>query len=183
MKVTMVAVVTIDGKLARNSAHFSDWSSREDKKIFVSLTKRAGVMIIGHNTYQTLPAPLPGRLHVVLTREAANKEDIPGLVEFTDQQPEDVLAGLEARSYTEAVLGGGSQINALFLQRGLVDEISLTIEPIVFGTGIDLLEGMELDLRARLLEVERLNEGGTVWLRYALDRTPGQPAPGDSGSV
>jgi dihydrofolate reductase len=171
MKVIMVAVVTIDGKLARNSAHFSDWSSREDKKLFVSLTKRAGVIIMGNNTYKTLPGPLPGRLHVVMSRDAAVMEDLPGVVEFTDAPPERVLADLEARGYMEVVLGGGSQVNALFLQHGLVDEISLTVEPVLFGTGIDLLEGVELDLRARLLEVERLNEGGTVRLLYGLDRS------------
>jgi dihydrofolate reductase len=180
MKVIMVAVVTIDGKLARNSAHFSDWSSPEDKRIFVSLSKRAGVIIMGNNTFKTLPAPLPGRLHVVLTHDATDKENLPGQVEFTDREPEQVLADLEARGYTEAVLGGGSQVNALFLQRGLVDEISLTVEPIIFGTGIDLLEGLELDLRARLVEVNRLNEAGTVHLRYELDRTPGRPTPDDS---
>src|SRR5947207_8764890 len=101
MKVTMVVVVTIDGKLARNSAHFSNWSSPEDKKIFVSLTKRAGVIIMGHNTYKTLPAPLPGRLHVVLTRDTTGKVDVLGKVEFTNQPPERVLTDLQARGYTE----------------------------------------------------------------------------------
>ena len=168
MKVTLVAAVTIDGKLARNSAHFVDWTSREDKKLFFSTTKRAGVIILGNNTFKTLPAPLPGRLHVVLTRDLAGKENIPGAVEYTDQPPERVLADLEARGYTEAVLAGGSQVNSLFLQGGLVDEISLTVEPLIFGAGVDLFTGVPFDLRVRLIEVEKLNEAGSVRLRYSL---------------
>jgi dihydrofolate reductase len=168
MKIIMLAAVTIDGKLARNSAHFVDWTSREDKRIFASTTRHAGVIILGNNTYKTLPAPLPGRLHVVLTYSLAGKESIPGEVEYTSNTPARIVAGLEARGYTEAVLGGGSQVNALFLQSGLVDEIWLTIEPAIFGLGIDLLHGVQFDLQARLIHMERLNDAGSVQLRYNL---------------
>ena len=78
MKIIMLAALTIDGKLARNPAHFVDWTSREDKRIFASTTRRCGVVILGNNTYKTLPAPLPGRLHVVLTHSMAGKESVPG---------------------------------------------------------------------------------------------------------
>src|SRR5207249_8891828 len=115
-----------------------------------------------------LPAPLPGRLHVVLTRDLTDKQDIPGTVEFTDQPPQRIVADLEARGYTEAVLGGGSQVNSLFLQSDLVDEIWLTIEPVVFGVGVDLLHGVQFDVRARLIHMERLNDTGSVHLRYSL---------------
>jgi dihydrofolate reductase len=168
MKVTLVAAITIDGKLARNSAHFVDWTSREDKKLFFSTSKRAGVIIMGNNTFRTLPAPLPGRLHIILTNDLAGKESTPGQVEYTNKSPQAILADLEARGYTEVVLGGGSQANSLFLQSGLVDEISLTVEPLIFGLGIDLFTSVQFDLRARLLEVEKLNEAGSVHLRYSL---------------
>jgi dihydrofolate reductase len=168
MKIIMLAALTIDGKLARNSAHFVDWTSREDKRIFSSTTRHAGVVILGNNTYKTLPAPLPGRLHVVMTYSLAGKESVPGEVEYTDATPERIVAGLEARGYPEAVLGGGSQVNALFLQSNLVDEIWLTIEPSIFGLGVDLLHGVQFDLQARLIHMERLNDAGAVHLRYSL---------------
>src|SRR5437660_429630 len=152
MKVILVAAVTIDGKLARNPAHFVDWTSREDKRIFYTISKRAGVIIIGNNTYRTLPAPLPGRLHTVLTYDLTGKESLPGVVEYTNEPPELILEKLEARGYKEAVLGGGSQINALFMERGLVDEISLTVEPLIFGLGVDLFRGLQFDVRAKLLQ-------------------------------
>ena len=34
MKITMLMAVTADGKIARNSSHFPDWTSKEDKKVF-----------------------------------------------------------------------------------------------------------------------------------------------------
>src|SRR2546423_4205245 len=120
MRILLLAAVTLDGKIARNESHFVDWSSREDKKLFFATTKRAGVVIMGNNTYKTLSAPLPGRLHVVLTTAPQDNENIPGTVEFTNQSPEEVVAGLEARGYTEAVVTGGAPINALFLKSGLI---------------------------------------------------------------
>ena len=171
MKVILLAVVTIDGKLARNEHHFVDWSSAEDKKLFFSTTKKAGVLIVGHNTFRTFPSPLPGRLHVVLTRDTSDKVDIPGVVEYTVKAPQKIVADLEARGYTEAVMAGGAGANALFLEAGLVDEIWLTVEPLIFGTGIDLFSGAEFDLRASLISVEQLNERGTVHLKYSVNKT------------
>jgi dihydrofolate reductase len=168
MKIILMAAVTIDGKIARDEAHFVDWSSREDKKLFFSTTKRAGVIILGNNTYKTLPSPLPGRLHVVLTRSLVGKENVPGTVEYTDAPPEQIVADLEARGYTEAVLTGGAQVNALFLQSDLVDEIWLTVEPLIFGLGIDLFQGLQFNQRAALLSVEQLNDTGSVLLKYGL---------------
>ena len=168
MKIMLLAAVTIDGKIARNEFHFVDWSSREDKKLFFATSKRAGVIILGNNTYKTFPAPLPGRLHVVLTTTLEGKENVPGVVEYTNEPPERIVTNLEARGYTEAVLTGGAQVNALFLKAGLVDEIWLTVEPLVFGVGIDLFRGAPFDVKARLVHFEKLNDEGTVHLRYSL---------------
>jgi dihydrofolate reductase len=167
MHIICLAAVTIDGKLARTPAHFVDWSSKEDKRIFMQTSKEAGVLIIGHNTYKTLRAPLPGRLHVVLTTNTADKTPLPGVVEFTSATPPDIVADLAQRGYTRAVLGGGGRTNSLFLQDDLIDEIWLTVEPLIFGGGIDLFAGVPFDRRTRLIHLEQLNPN-TIHLRYSL---------------
>ena len=68
------------------------------------------------------------------------------------------MADLKRRGYEQAVVVGGGQINALFLKASLIDEIWLTVEPLTFGSGVDLFRSFEFDLRARLLSVEKLNE-------------------------
>jgi len=168
MNIIILSVVTLDGKIARNEHHFSGWSSKEDKRIFSTTTREAKVMIVGRNTFDTLPALLPGRLHIVLTTHTEGKTNIPGQLEYTSQSPEEIVAGLEGRGYTRAMVAGGALVNALFLKAGLVDEIWLTVEPLIFGSGIDLFRGFDFDLRARLLRVEKLSESGTVHLRYSL---------------
>ena len=167
MKITLLAAVTLDGKIARNEHHLSDWTSKEDKRLFVSKTRQAGVLILGNNTYKTLSAPLPGRLHIVLTTDTRDKVNIPGQVEYTSAPPEEIVASLKARGYSEAVLAGGAQVNALFLKAGLIDEMWLTVEPLVFGSGIDLFRGAEFDVRWQLIYMEKLNDVGSLHLRYS----------------
>jgi len=167
MRIICLAALTLDGKLARTAEHFVNWSSKEDKRLFMRTSKEAGVLIVGHNTYKTLPGPLPGRLHMVLTTHPAAQMAIPGVVEFTSAAPPAVVADLAARGYTSAVLGGGGQINRLFLEYDLIDEIWLTVEPLIFGDGVGLFAGQPLDRRARLIHLEQLN-ADAVHLRYSL---------------
>lgn len=174
MKIILMAAVTLDGKIAKDAGHFVDWTSREDKRLFFSTSRRAGVIIMGHNTYKTLPSPLPGRLHIVLTTKPAAQETRPGEVEFTADTPQEIVRSLEERGYREAVLIGGAQANTLFLKSNLVDELWLTVEPLIFGDGIGLFAGAFLAY-ARLLSVERLNEAGSVLLRYALHESHEPP--------
>ncbi len=167
MRVLLLAALTLDGKLARTHVDFVDWSSKEDKRLFMQTTKAAGVLILGHNTYKTFPAPLPGRLHMVLTRTPADHPPIPGVVEFTNAEPRAIIADLAARGYETAIVGGGGAINRLFLTYDLIDEIWLTVEPVIFGTGVSLFAGAPFERRAQLIHQESLGPGG-VHLRYSL---------------
>jgi dihydrofolate reductase len=170
MRVLLLAALTVDGKIALRAHHFSDWSSREDKRLFARTSKEAGVVIMGRTTYETLPAPLPGRLHMVLTSRP--ERAAPEGVEFTADTPERILARLAQRGYTTAVLAGGAKTYRAFLQAGMVDELWLTIEPLAFGAGISLLGeagDAPLDVRLVLIECQRLGEAA-VHVRYQVLR-------------
>ena len=174
MEIVLMAAVTLDGKIARHAAHLSNWTSPEDKRVFREETRRAGVIILGHSTFKTLPRPLPGRLHIVLTRAPAAQAPIPGVVEFTAAPPGAIAADLAARGYARAVVVGGAQTNAAFLAADLVDEIWLTVEPLIFGVGVPIFEGIVFDRRARLISLTPLNADAFV-ARYSLRPAPGGP--------
>lgn len=167
MRVLLLAALTVDGKIARHAGEFTDWSSREDKRLFMRTSKEAGVVVMGRATYETLPAPLPGRLNVVMTSRPARPA--PAGVEFSADPPGVVVARLAERGYTTVVLAGGAGIYRAFLDAGLVDELWLTIQPLAFGAGISLVGNEPLDLRLALLDCQRLGEHG-VHLRYRVER-------------
>ncbi len=162
--VTMMMAITADGKIAKNSTQFANWTSREDKKLFVEISKKHGVIIMGENTFKTFPKPLPDRLNVVFSHQE-HLTKIEG-VKWVKGEPQKVLEEIAELGYQSALLGGGTGLNSLFLKNKLINEIILTVEPKIFGSGLSLFnEDFEADLK--LLAVEKLNEN-TVMLKYQV---------------
>ncbi len=157
MKLILLMAVTADGKIARDAAHFPDWTGRADKKLFVEVTRKSGVLIMGSKTFDTIGKPLPGRKNIVMTRNTARRSQWENLV-FTNQAPRNLLADLEKQGYHQAVLAGGATINTLFARAHLIDEIRLTIAPLVFGRGLSLFSA-ELEMPLRLAHVKQLDDG------------------------
>lgn len=161
--VTMMMAMTVDGKIAKGHKELTDWTSPEDKKLFIATSKAHGVVIMGENTFKTFPAPLKGRLNVVFSRDSHEEQDG---VKWVSGEPEKVLADLESLGYKSALLGGGAAINSLFLKHKLISEIILTIEPKIFGNGLSLFN-QDLEANLKLLEVKKLNDN-TLMLRYQV---------------
>ncbi len=163
--IVMLMAATVDGKIARHSDHFPDWTGSPDKRMFKTLTMQAGVVIMGSRTFDNIGGPLPGRKHVVLTRHPEKRKPIAG-VSFTADAPPQIAAGLYKQGYKQAVLAGGTMVNTLFARAGLIDEVIITIAPRLFGQGLSLFNApvnMEL-----ALEDCHLIETNTVYLKYKV---------------
>lgn len=101
-------VIGREGKLA--------WHIPADLKRFKALTM-GSAMVMGRKTFESLPGLLPGRRHIVLTRERDWKA--PGAEVVHDKSEALKIAGNERISII-----GGAQIFTLFLD--LADRIELT---------------------------------------------------------
>lgn len=167
MKITLLMAITLDGKIGKSADHFPDWTGKADKKLFVDITRKAGVVIMGSKTFDTIKKPLPDRKNIVLTRNPDRKSEWKEL-EFTSDSPRDILLYLQDQGYSEAVLVGGATINSLFARESLIDEVAVTVSPFIFGTGLSLFaEGLEMNLQ--LNQVERIGKN-RVFLKYAVLR-------------
>lgn len=165
MKVTCIMAVTLDGRIAKDSDHFPDWTEKADKRLFVEVTKRCGAMIMGSKTYDTIGKPLPGRKNIVLTRDKELISESDNLV-YTDALPDQILKWLEKEGYKEVALIGGTQINTLFAEAGLIDELVVTISPVIFGEGLSLFRE-SVNMNLELLETKLLGEQ-SVYVRYKV---------------
>ncbi|MDI3496467.1 MAG: dihydrofolate reductase [Patescibacteria group bacterium] len=163
--VTLMMAITIDGKIAKHKDHLANWTSPEDKKLFVELSKKHGVVIMGENTFKTFPSPLKNRLNVVFSYEK-NLTETEG-VKWVSGKASQVLQNLAQEGYKSALLGGGATINSLFLKEKLVSEIVLTIEPKIFGNGLSLFN-QDFNIDLTLKEVRKLNNN-TIMLRYRVN--------------
>jgi dihydrofolate reductase len=160
MKVTLVMAMTADGKIARHGDHFPDWTGKADKRLFKKITTEAGVVIMGARTFDTIGKPLPGRLNVVITRRPELYPCAENLI-CTSDTPELILASLADRGYSHAVLAGGATINSIFMRARLIDELIVTVIPIMFGQGLSMFsEPMNIGLE--MLSAHQIEPGVLV---------------------
>ena len=169
MHTILVAAVTANGFIARSTNELANWTSKEDKTFFVEETKKAGVMIMGRTTFATIGRALPGRLMVVLTEKPEQVKVIPGSVETASGDLRVILKGLEQRGFSKVVIAGGGNVYSQFINEGLVDEIALTVEAVMFTDGVRLAQNLQTEVQLRLLEVKMLSDK-SVLLRYSITK-------------
>ncbi len=162
MHVFIIAAVTADGFIAKDEKHSAFWTSKDDKKRFVELTKRAGVVVMGSNTYATLPRPLKERVNIVYSKSKTFEG-----AETTHKSPIDLIQELESRGFKEVAICGGSQIYTMFMKAGVVNRIFLTVEPLVFGKGISLFSE-PLNHPLTLVSAGQ-GENGSLLLEYTVN--------------
>lgn len=169
IKTFIIAALSADGFIAKDENHPAYWTSKEDKARFVEITKRAGAVVMGSTTYATLKRPLADRLNIVYSRN----KTFDG-AETTQAEPKELLKQLESRGYGEVAICGGSQVYTMFLQAHCVDKIYLTIEPRLFGTGINLFSEM-VNFELILISSET-TATGSILLEYDVNYHGGKLA-------
>lgn len=175
MKIILLMVMTLDGKITHgDSPSISDWTSKEDQTHFSQFLAGPKLLVMGSNTYLAAKQNMTlqnNKLRVVMTRNPATyvSESVMNQLEFSNASPTQLLQQLEKRGYTEMLLLGGGEINALFFKAKLVNELWLTLEPKIFGKGKPVVGLEELDTNLKLLSSEKLNDQGTLLLHYSIE--------------
>jgi dihydrofolate reductase len=97
------------------------WHIPADLKRFKALTMgQDGLgrpMIMGRKTFESFPRPLPGRQHIVLTRDPVWRAEGAEVVHSVDQ-------ALAVAGDGDVAVIGGAEVNALFLP--LANRVELT---------------------------------------------------------
>ncbi|MEK7583457.1 MAG: dihydrofolate reductase family protein [Patescibacteria group bacterium] len=171
MHITLVMVSSLDGKITKHdNPKIASWTSPEDKKLFGALIKKSKLIVMGGKTYESVKHQIKlelGKLRIVMTRHPKKYRAVPGMLEFTSESPLALTKRL-AKYYKTMLLVGGSEINALFLKAKLVDELHLTLEPLLFGTGKPIVSPLPLDTTLKLISLKKINARGTLSLVYTI---------------
>jgi len=175
MRLTLIAAQSLDGFITRHDQPGSGFASEADRAFFREALRGFDCCVMGGETYRvsrdTIRAGLmPDRLRIVLTRtpEAFANDVTPGKLEFVNTPPTQCVADLKQRGFQRCAILGGSQIHSLFLEAGLVDELWLTLEPLLFGRGTPLL-ARPTATKLSLLSSEKLGPS-TLLLKYQVEK-------------
>jgi dihydrofolate reductase len=169
MKIKVYLAVSANG-LISNKRNVPDWLSEEFSQGFITISQQAKAVIMGKTTYNYLaPDHLPLRNEgtlAVLTHDTSAKPAQSNVV-FTDKNPQGISAMLQSQGYSEAVVIGGTTTVSEFMKAGVVNELILIVEPVLFGTGLPILKDVDHEYRMSLNDVKKLNDH-TVQLHYQL---------------
>lgn len=157
---------SVDGRISLTDKKLPDWTSKEDWDFFQDSLSRVDAVVVGRNTYQAAAERLRKRTAYVLSSRLKTLQR-RGSVTFVN--PAHVnLAELLGIYNTVAVCGGG-MVYRTMLENNLLDELYVTIEPLIFGRGKAMFVGDTQTTRLRLLSVRRLNRSGTLLLHYQVN--------------
>jgi dihydrofolate reductase len=168
MKTILYMSMTANGYIARENGD-TPWS-REVWDGYYEFVKKRGNIILGRKTYDELAKEANGFEKIgypftVVVSNSTQHADDPNAVFVSS--PKDALAAVRQKGFDEVVIGGGGTVNAGFLKDGLIDEISLDIDPLLFGKGIKLFADTDAEAKLELLQVDHLSKN-TIQLRYKV---------------
>lgn len=174
MKKVLVFVSTLDGKITHwGEPNVKTWSSKEDKEYFKKIWDESSITVLGSGSFNVGPIKTSPANHlIVMTRTPAKYNDfeVPGQLEFSDQTPAQIVARCEKEGVEQMLIAGGAHVATSFFKAQLIDEIWLTIEPKIFGTGGNFVINENLDIDLQLISLEKVNERGTLIAKYAVIR-------------
>jgi len=160
------------GPWTYDSGHDVGGTRGEDKVWLDELTAGLGAGIVGRGMYDAAGAwggtnPFPGPL-VVLTHRTADQPDPEAGFDFVDGFDAALARARELAGGRAVSIGGGADVIRQALAAGVVDELALSVAPVVLGGGKRLFEGFERDLELEILTVR--HSPYAVHTRYAVLR-------------
>jgi dihydrofolate reductase len=165
LNVCLYMAISVNGCIATTDER-TPWSE-EVWDSYHKIVSRFKNMIVGRRTYEIMKEvnefeTLKNPITLVITSDkaAANYNNIVFV-----STPELALKELAERNFSTALVAGGSRLNQAFLQKGLINEIYLDIEPFIFGNGLPLFSPSKKELNLSLQSVNRIGKN-TVQLHY-----------------
>ena len=133
----------------------TDWGE------FYRLEKECGVMVMGRRTYKIWGNDFPCKevVNVVMTsKQHLIEQKTPNNVVFTNKSPKGVIQIIKRKGFTKLFLIGGMKLNTSFFQENLIDEVYLSVHPLLFGMGKTLLNEIDYEKSLRLLDAKKLSK-------------------------
>ena len=163
MKVVLYMAITANGYIAKENNE-TPWSD-EEWESFSEKVKKIKNLVVGRKTFEIMEQgeefqKIGNPFTVIVSNQKENNSNFVN-------SPEQAIKLLKERGFFEILVAGGSTLNSSFLQKTLVDEIYLDIEPFLFGKGIKLFTENDFETKLELLKTKQLSKN-VIQLHYKI---------------
>ena len=168
-KCSVFIATSLDGFISRTDGSI-DWLNEANNVVpegedcgYAQFMSTVDALVMGRNTFEQVLSfgewPYGQTRVVVLSRQLkALPGDIPDTVSLSADDPEKLIWRLSAEGVSHLYVDGGRTIQG-FLSTGLIDEITITVIPILLGEGKPLFGTLSNDIELELVENKTFDFG------------------------
>ena len=153
-KIILYIATSLDGYIAREDESI-DWLPESAKSGYDAFYKSIDTVIMGKTTYDQVLTfgeyPYKDKKSFVFTTTTQTKDENVEFVSDVNKFVKDDFPSVGKNIW----LVGGAQIIASFLKQKVVDEIIITIIPVLLGRGIPLFKNIENDTKLELIKTKK----------------------------
>lgn len=176
-KISVFIATSLDGYIARKDGSI-DWlmdanslASEGEDCGYQSFIATIDMLIMGRYSYEkviTFDEWPYGTLPVIVmsSKPIQIPEHLNQVVSVSNQSPTDLINELSQQGIQHLYLDGGITIQR-FLQENLINEITITMIPVLIGSGRSLFGLLTHDIRLKHLSTNTY-QGGFVQIKYEI---------------
>lgn len=176
IRASVFIATSLDGFISRKDGSI-DWLNEANTTIppgedcgYKVFADSVDVLVMGRNTFDQVrtfdPWPYGDKRLVVLSSGAVEiPEPLRKTVSSSAETPVTLLRRLESEGIQHVYVDGGITIQR-FLAAGLIDELTITLIPVLLGEGRPLFGALEKDVKLKLLR-SKAYDFGFVQVTYS----------------
>lgn len=171
----IMMAMSLDGFVARKD-HTLDWLNKQPTENedhgFFEFMDSVDALVMGSGSLRTVLGfgEWPYQKPVIALSRTMTKQDLPehlqDKIEFSTASPKALWSTLGERGYKRIYVDGGAIIRS-FLKAGLVQDMKITMVPILLGEGIRIFGETEGDIDLELTSATSF-PSGLVGLHYTV---------------
>jgi len=169
--VILYIAASLDGFIARRNDDISwltAYDGPDEDYGYAAFYAGVGAIIVGARTYREVLGfgawPYAGKTTYVVTTQALQNPPAADIHAFAGDMA-DLVAQIRQMTEQDIWLVGGGRLTTAFVNQHLIDEIIITIVPLILGDGIPLFQGIQVE-ESLHLSGGQVYASGLAQLRY-----------------
>lgn len=171
MTTTLFIATSLDGYIAGPDDDLS-WLFTDADYGFEEFYQSVDTLIMGRGTYDVVRGmgkwPYKGKRTLVVTRSEKLEITTPDTAYFNGSL-QDLEKLLKEQGVKRSWLVGGGELVAGYLNAGLVEEVNVSVHPVLLGKGVPLFPSGFPKTLLELIEAEAF-DSGLVQIKYKIKR-------------